>query len=497
MTETRSRNSLADVKEDASSGKTFEERLAELVMPEPVHEPDQDVVKNKFSSLNAQIDKCDERLNEIKPLLAKATANRGESKGIVEQLKGVRARINAASQEREEAFQQLRDMGSHQNSPQDSESKSLLGVRRAEAKGRLDEATTEADELKKLLEAARAKQQAEGGEANVNELWKEQKELYGQIRNNREEIRKVNPEFKDQVNKFRDYQRLLGNYKRALQRIQGDQRRADWKSRQSRRAEAVKAPGDKVEGLPSKDSVVEHPWQEEKRMSGPPPPGAISAPRDANENTLKNFTKFAIDELQNDSFVRWVPPSLELDAALANTVRSAHAKERTDERVKHGLAELERSLRSAASYRAMAEQARVHLWTGGYCFNFTRDGSRLLSHTERDARGNSSPLPPGFAAAALGAVAAAVAGTSKTYKCRGGLASEIADEARMALAGAAGGGVAWKADFTLVALTNTAKLVFSRDGGQLITVIEKRLEDWLLMQEPSTLYPQPSTNPKP
>ena len=59
--------------------------------------------------------------------------------------------------------------------------------------------------------------QAEGG-PNVNELWKEQKELYGHIKNHRAEIRKVNGEFKDEVNKWRDYQRVFGNYKRALVR---------------------------------------------------------------------------------------------------------------------------------------------------------------------------------------------------------------------------------------------------------------------------------------
>jgi len=49
-------------KEDAANGKTIEERLAELVKPESVPNPDQDVVNNKLSSLNAQIEKCDKRL---------------------------------------------------------------------------------------------------------------------------------------------------------------------------------------------------------------------------------------------------------------------------------------------------------------------------------------------------------------------------------------------------------------------------------------------------
>lgn len=54
-------------KEDASNGKTFEERLAELVKPESVPNPDQDVVNNKLSSLNAQIEKCDKRLVPPRP----------------------------------------------------------------------------------------------------------------------------------------------------------------------------------------------------------------------------------------------------------------------------------------------------------------------------------------------------------------------------------------------------------------------------------------------
>eukprot|EP00290_Baffinella_frigidus_P008800 CAMPEP_0180136200 /NCGR_PEP_ID=MMETSP0986-20121125/11342_1 /TAXON_ID=697907 /ORGANISM="non described non described, Strain CCMP2293" /LENGTH=532 /DNA_ID=CAMNT_0022077159 /DNA_START=31 /DNA_END=1629 /DNA_ORIENTATION=- len=322
-------------KEDASNGKTFEERLAELVKPESVPNPDQDVVNNKLSSLNAQIEKCDKRLTEIKTQIEKANASkeggRGESKGIVEQLKGVRVRIKAASQEREEAFQQLRDMTQTRQAHQktlsdlrrslkfedvesvvakvkelesmietgqcanlkeekavmleikqlnatksmiaqyqsqkggqvdDSESKTSLEARRAEATARLDVAKKEADALEKLLETARVKQQAEGG-PNVNELWKEQKDLYTQIKNHRSEIRKVNGEFKDEVNKWRDYQRIFGNYKRALQRIQGDQRRAEW---ESRRAEADKAPEGKGEGLPSDDPVVGHPWQDEILM---------------------------------------------------------------------------------------------------------------------------------------------------------------------------------------------------------------------------------------
>jgi hypothetical protein len=54
-------------KEDATNGKSYEERLAELTKPDPVPNPDQDAVNNKLSSLNAQIEKCDKRLVRLAP----------------------------------------------------------------------------------------------------------------------------------------------------------------------------------------------------------------------------------------------------------------------------------------------------------------------------------------------------------------------------------------------------------------------------------------------
>jgi hypothetical protein len=42
--------------------RSFEERLAALVKPTPVPEPNQDQVNDKLSKLNAQIEKCDKRL---------------------------------------------------------------------------------------------------------------------------------------------------------------------------------------------------------------------------------------------------------------------------------------------------------------------------------------------------------------------------------------------------------------------------------------------------
>lgn len=77
-------------------------------------QPDQDGVNEKLKGLNAKIEKCDKRLTEIKAALDKANAlrdgSKSESKVIVDQLKAIRVRIKAASQEREEIFQQLREM---------------------------------------------------------------------------------------------------------------------------------------------------------------------------------------------------------------------------------------------------------------------------------------------------------------------------------------------------------------------------------------------------
>ena len=112
-------------------GKTFEERLAELKKPEPVPQPKEDEVNAQLSQLNAQITTWDKRLAEIKSAIEKANAirdgGRSESKGIVEQLKAVRARIKAASSEREDVFQQLREMTQARQAQQ----KNLQDLRRS------------------------------------------------------------------------------------------------------------------------------------------------------------------------------------------------------------------------------------------------------------------------------------------------------------------------------------------------------------------------------
>ena len=318
----------ATADEQSKGGKTFEERLAELKKPDPVPQPKEDEVNAQLSQLNAQITAWDKRLAEIKSAIEKANAirdgGRSESKGIVEQLKAVRARIKAASSEREDIFQQLRELtqarqaqqknlqdlrrslkfedvgqveqrvrelenqishgqcanlaeekrvmaeikqlnatkslitqyqSQRQNQTDDSESKSSLEERRAEATKRLDEAKKEAEKLEKELEKMREKQ---GKDApNVNELWKEQKELYGKIKEHRATIRTVNGEFKEEVNKYRAFQKELYNYQRAKKRIEAEQRRAEWEKRRSEMDEPVDA------DAPSDDPLIGHPWADE------------------------------------------------------------------------------------------------------------------------------------------------------------------------------------------------------------------------------------------
>ncbi len=98
----------------AKSGKSFEERLAELKKPEAVPQPKEDEVNAQLSKLNSEITTWDKRLTEIKSAIEKASAardgGRSESKDIVEKLKAVRAKIKAASSEREDVFQQLREL---------------------------------------------------------------------------------------------------------------------------------------------------------------------------------------------------------------------------------------------------------------------------------------------------------------------------------------------------------------------------------------------------
>ena len=199
---------------------------------------------------------------EIKAALEKANSlrdgSKSESKAIVEQLKAARAKIKAASADKEAAFQQLRELTSNRQAQQknlqdlrkslkfedvaqveakvkelepqietgqcpnlahekrvmqevkslnstkamilhyqsqrsqvvdDADAKAALEQRKAEATARLDQARKEAETLEKALDAVRGKQQDKG--PNVGELWKEQKELYSQIKEHRAEIRKV------------------------------------------------------------------------------------------------------------------------------------------------------------------------------------------------------------------------------------------------------------------------------------------------------------------
>ena len=254
----------------AKSGKSFEERLAELKKPEAVPQPKEDEVNAQLSKLNSEITTWDKRLTEIKSAIEKASAardgGRSESKDIVEKLKAVRAKIKAASSEREDVFQQLRELtqarqlqanaatdasasvpahrmsteeieyaraqaraalnelaaqraaaapphsheikqlnqtkglitqyqSQRQNKTDDTDSKSSLEEGRAAATKRLDDAKKEAEKLEKELEKMREKQ--DKGAPNMNKLWKEQKELYGKIKEHRATIRTVKGEFKE------------------------------------------------------------------------------------------------------------------------------------------------------------------------------------------------------------------------------------------------------------------------------------------------------------
>jgi chromosome segregation ATPase len=121
----------ADGEATAKAGKSFEERLAELKKPEAVPQPKEEEVNSQLSQLNSQITTWDKRLTEIKAAIEKANSlrdgGRSESKDIVEKLKAVRARIKAASSEREDVFQQLRELTQARQAQQ----KNLQDLRRS------------------------------------------------------------------------------------------------------------------------------------------------------------------------------------------------------------------------------------------------------------------------------------------------------------------------------------------------------------------------------
>jgi len=116
---------------DDKGGKTFEERLAELKKPEAVPQPKEEEVNAQLSQLNSQTTTWEKRLTDLKSAIEKANAlrdgGRSESKGIVDQLKAVRTRIKAASSEREDAFQQLREITQARQAQQ----KNLQDLRRS------------------------------------------------------------------------------------------------------------------------------------------------------------------------------------------------------------------------------------------------------------------------------------------------------------------------------------------------------------------------------
>jgi hypothetical protein len=67
----------------------------------------------------------------------------------------------------------------------------------------------------------------------------------------------IGNDFREELNKYRDHQRELANYDRQVQKIQGDQRRAEWEARRKDADRPVDA------DVPSDDPLVGHPWAEE------------------------------------------------------------------------------------------------------------------------------------------------------------------------------------------------------------------------------------------
>jgi hypothetical protein len=72
----------------------------------------------------------------------------------------------------------------------DTETKTDVERRKVEATQRLDAAKREAEQLDKALKEIQSKHQGDAP-TNTNDLWKEQKVLYNQIKEHRAEIRKV------------------------------------------------------------------------------------------------------------------------------------------------------------------------------------------------------------------------------------------------------------------------------------------------------------------
>lgn len=72
----------------------------------------------------------------------------------------------------------------------DTEARADVERRKNEATARLDAAKKEAEQLDKALKEIQAKQKGDAP-TNTNDLWKEQKKLYNQIKEHRAEIRKV------------------------------------------------------------------------------------------------------------------------------------------------------------------------------------------------------------------------------------------------------------------------------------------------------------------
>ena len=188
----------------------------------------------------------EQRVRELEEQISHGQcANLAEEKKVMNEIKQLNATKSLIVQ-----YQ-----NSRQNQSDDSETKGTLEERRAEATRRLDEAKKEAERLEKELDKMRVAQDKDA--PNVNELWKEQKELYTKIKEHRATIRKVNGDYKEEVNVWRAYQKELFNYQKAKKRIEAEQRRAEWDKRRAEDDAPVDA------DAPSDDPLIGHPWADE------------------------------------------------------------------------------------------------------------------------------------------------------------------------------------------------------------------------------------------
>jgi hypothetical protein len=191
-------------------------------------------------------------------------------------------------------------------------------------------------------------------------------------------------------------------------------------------------------------------WQTEQEL---PPYASVGAPTGATDMARRLFARFAHMSMHNRDFVRWMPLNDLLDEDIATAALSSHAKERYDERSLHDYVELSRSLRSpgGTAYRVIALTKRLVLYAPPWRFNFTADGSALLSFVSYNRSRRPDHMPDERATACL----AAVAGYTGVLQ----LPADAAEAARAVLK--FDGPIAWSTEANLRAVTTTHVLVFN------------------------------------